>query len=248
MSLFLSATASAIAPGLLQASFMAAGGTPPYTYAVLAGGAGGSINASTGAYLSPLVIDNDPAKSYDTIQVTDGVAATATLQILVANVMGLFCEIIQHEMGLASDHIYIYNQKIFQPKDSSLYVAVGVLNSKPFGNTNTFDGSSVNSIQSVNMLDTLNVDLISRSNEALFRRAELLLALGSNYAEYQQEANGFFIGRLPPAGQFINLSELDGAAIPYRFRITINVQYFFRKVQAVPYFDDFATPEVQTEP
>jgi hypothetical protein len=55
-------------------------------------------------------------------------------------------------------------------------------------------------------------------------------------------------GGLPPGGQFVNLSMIDGDAIPYRFNISVNMQYFVRKVKAVAYFDDFADVEVTTEP
>jgi hypothetical protein len=127
---------------------------------------------------------------------------------------------------------------------------VSVLQCKPFANTNFADGSGsgLDSVQSINMVATLGIDVISRSNEALLRKEEVLMALASDYSQAQQEANSFNIGKLPMGGQFVNLSPVDGAAIPYRFNISVNIQYFKRKVKAVPYFDDFAPVEITTEP
>jgi hypothetical protein len=94
---------------------------------------------------------------------------------------------------------------------------------------------------------TLSIDIISRSNEALLRKEEILLALNSQYAESQQELNSFFIGTLPAGGQFVNLSYVDGAAIPYRYNISINIQYFVTTLKASPYYTDFQDPEITTQ-
>lgn len=217
------------------ASFLGLGGVAPYTYAVLAGGAGGSINLSTGIYTGPAQVSSDPIKAYDTIRVTDSAGATATAQILVGNALILFSDIIQNQMGLSSDRIWLWNQKVMQPTDSGLYIAISVPICRPFGSGNTIVNGI--QIQSVNMQATVDIDLISRGPEARDRKEEIILALNSVYAEQQQAANSFYIGKLPPRSQFLNLSNVDGAAIPYRYRISINMQYFIRKTQTAPYFD-----------
>lgn len=249
MSLSLSASVSAMGPAL-QTSVVGLGGVEPYVYSVDPDGAGGTIDADTGFYTSPLVVNPDVAKAYDTLRVTDANNDEATTQILVTDALGLFCEIIQKELGLDSDHIYLWDQKIMQPKDSGLYVAVGIQRCRPFGNTNQPDssGSGVDAVQSVNMLVTLSVDAISRGLEALRRKEEIIMALASDYSRFQQAANSFNIGTIPPGGQFVNLSHLDGSAIPYRFSISVNMQYFARRVKPVPYFDDFAAPQLNEEP
>lgn len=251
MSLHLTATRTAIGPGL-QSSFLASGGVEPYVYSVVPGGAGGTIengSANPGLYTAPAQANSNPRQAYDTIQVSDGNNDTATLQILVGSPLLLFLDILKTELGLNADHIYLWDQKIMQPTDSGLYVAISVIDSKPFGNTNRPDGSGagLDAVQSINMLDTLGIDIISRGPAARDRKAEVLLALNSNYAQTQQEANSFKIGQLPAGGQFVNLSEIDGAAIPYRFRINVNLQYFVRLVKGVPYYNDFEPVEVTTE-
>jgi hypothetical protein len=243
MSLFLRATKSALAPGL-TASFGAGGGVEPYVYTVAPDGAGGTIDSDTGLYTAPAIQNQSPKLQEDTIIVTDDNGDTAELPIKVCTPLELFCDIIQKEMGLADGRVYIYNQKYMEPKDNGLYVAVGIVNPKPFGNTNKMLDSG-ESEQSVNMMTSLLVNAISRGPEALNRKEEIIMALNSNYSQNQQAGNSFFVA--PITSNFVNLSEIDGAAIPFRFAMTVNIQYFVKKVKAEDYFDDFAEPEIETE-
>ena len=247
MTLSLISNVSAIGANLTT-YFLASGGVTPYLYSVIAGGAGGSIDSSTGQYSSPANVNSSPNFAYDTIQVTDASGATTTLKILVGTPLILLCDILQNQLGLSSDHIYLWDQKINQPQDYSLYIAVSVLHSKPFGNTRYWNGLTQQTIQSVNMLDTLQIDAISRGPAARDNRANILMALNSQYAEQQQEFNSFKIGSLPAHGNFINLSSIDGAAIPYRFQISINMQYFVKLIQSVNYYDTFNQPTVLVNP
>jgi len=245
MSLTLAQTLTAVGPGITS-SFVASGGTAPYTYSVRAGGAGGTINSSTGVYTAPASVPTKPTLLFDTIVVTDNVSATSQAQIFVGDPLLLFCEIIQNQMGLAVGRVYIYDQKIMQPTDNGLYVAVSVLGVKVFGNTNRHDGSGsgMNSTQSLNCAATLQLDVISRDTSALHLKEAVLLALNSDYSEQQQNANSFFIGKIPPSAQFNSLSQQDGAAIPYRFVISVVMQYFYTKTQAVGYATPASAPTV----
>lgn len=245
MILTLVSNVSAIGSGLTT-YFLASGGAEPYIYSVASGGAGGTINSSTGQYGSPDAVPSSVQSSYDVIIVTDDDGATASLPILIGSPLILFCDILQKQLGLASDHIYLWDQKLNEPKDYSLYIAVSTLFSKPFGNTNKFDPNTDSQIQTINMLDTLQIDLISRGPEARNKKANVLMALNSQYAEQQQEFNSFFIGKLPL--NFINLSQIDGAAIPYRFQISVTLQYFVKLVQSIDYYDTFEEPTLLINP
>jgi hypothetical protein len=98
------------------------------------------------------------------------------------------------------------------------------------------------------MLARVDIDIISRGPAARDRKEEVLLALNSIYAQQQQAANSLFFARLPAIGTgFINLSEVDGAAIPYRYRITVNMQYTFTKVKAAPFYSQFDPVEVAAD-
>ena len=133
--------------------------------------------------------------------------------------------------------MYFYNQKINLPRDQKLYIAVGVLNAKAFGNTNTKDPSGVGLVeeQVVNMQNILSVDIMSRSTDAFFRKEEVLMALNSQYSQNQQTANSFYIAKI--SSSFVNLSDQDGAAIPYRFNISVSMQYALKKSKPVSYYD-----------
>lgn len=242
----LSQTYYAVGPGQ-TVSFLASGGNDPYTYAVLPFpvGPGGTIDASTGVYTAPAVYDADPRKTFATIQATDDDGLTTTAEVMVATVPQLFCEILQRELGLARGRVYLWNQNIEQPTDSGLYIAVSILREKVFANSGKFTAAG-NFDQSTNVMATFGVDIISRGPEARDQKELVLMALFSQYAEQQMEKNCFFIGKLPAGGSFTNLSNPDGAAIPYRFHFDINVQYAVKKSKAVDYFDEFEDFEILT--
>lgn len=247
MAIALSQSVTAIGPGP-TAGFLASGGVAPYVYSVIVGGAGGTINSSTGVYHPPGVVNSDPSKAYDTIQVIDSLSAIATAQILVTTPLGLVCDIIQNQMNLAVGRVFLWDQKIFDPIDNDIYVVVGVLREKPFGNVIEFNGagSGLAGMQYCNVMTTLSIDAISRGPAARDRKEEIIMAFMSVYAQQQMEANSFSIGRIPVG--FINLSIQDGAAIPYRFNINVNVQYTVAKTVSVPYFDTFVQPSVTVNP
>lgn len=239
MSLALLSNATAMAPNGLTLPFIGTGGTAPYSYAILLGGAGGTINSS-GLYTSPY-----NTTGIDTIQVTDSLGATATREILIASPIELVCDIIQNEMGLSQGRVFLYNQKIFQPVDQGLFIAVGIVHCKPFGNTRSYSSTSgLDQLQSVNMQALINIEIISRSTDALERKEEVIMALKSLYAQQQQELNSFYIA--PITTGFQNLSFLDASSIPYRFSISTMINYMMTKQSAVPYYSSFSTAGVFT--
>lgn len=258
MSLSLVQTLSAVGPGITS-SFLASGGTAPYTYVVRSTPwqttqgqffpAGGSINSSSGLYTAPAAFPVNANAQYDQILVTDSstpTPLTAQASIMVGDPLLLFCDVIQQGLGLSTGRVYLWDQKMPMPTDSGLYVAVSVLTCKAFGNNNSHSssGGGLNSNQSVNMASTLQVDIISRDNSARLQKEGVLLALNSDYSEQQQNANNFYIGKLPPGAQFNNLSSQDGAAIPYRFVISVQIQYLYTATKAVGYMTPVTKPTV----
>lgn len=241
MSLILVANTQALAPNLFT-YFSGSGGVSPYNYQVLPRGIGGTINSTTGLYTAPNLTGQD------VIVVTDALGATASLPVMVGTPLDLLCDIIQKEMNLDQGQVYLWDQKINIPTDSRLYVAVGVLSCKPFSNNvRTKDSmSGLDAGQYANFLSTVSIDILSRGPEARLRKEEVILALNSIYAQSQQEINSFYVAKLTTA--FVNLSQIDGAAIPYQFNLSVNMQYCFTKTKAVPYYDQFLPASVTTEP
>lgn len=234
-------TATAIAPGN-KTSFKGSGGTAPYTYSVVSGG--GSIDASTGLYTAPSI----PSKGV-VIRAVDSSAptpASATAALKVSGPYKLFLDVIQNFMSLEDNQLYIYNQKVRMPEDDLLYIAVKILMDKPFSNINKTAPNGTSVIQTVNFNTMFMIDILSRTTEAMDRRHEVIMALQSVYSKQQQTLNGFAIAKLPTA--MLPLNSLEGSAIPFRFNITVGMQYAIQKINNVPYFDTFLDPDVQPDP
>lgn len=250
MSLVVLQNATNVAPGGVSVPFGATGGSEPYLYSVAPGGAGGSIDVD-GTYTSP---ENPLAVGVDTILVSDSsspAALTASATIVVNQPLALVADLIKTGLGLSRDQVYLFDQKFNVPNDSRLYVAIGVQSCRPFGNRPRYDGggsaeAALTAVQSVNMLATISLDVLSRSTEALYRKEQVLLALTSPYAQRQMALNSFFVA--PLSTGFVNLSLVEGPAIPYRFQILVSLQYFTRLAGPTEYFDQFGSVEVVTEP
>lgn len=247
MTLSVSQSATAItAYGV--ASFLGAGGAEPYLYEVVPGGAGGTIDPTTGAYIGPSSASSDPNFSYDTVRVTDYASEVVTTQIMVGTPLLLFAEIIQQEMGLTQERVALWDQKLFMPRDTGLWIAISVPSCKPFANVNRHaeNGGDLDSQQYISMQATVMVDVMSRGPAARDRKEEVVMAVMSDYATRQQDANSFYISKIP--SPFTNLSQLDGTAIPYRYQITFKMIYAVPKTRPAEYFEEFEDPTISTDP
>jgi hypothetical protein len=224
-----------------QTSFKAAGGTEPYTYAISDNKSGAYIDPVTGDYFAGITI------ATDTITVTDSsvVPIVVTTTISVLTTRHLICDIIQNQLDLTADRVYLWDQKIMQPKDFGLYVAVGVLSRKPFSNSRKTRPDGVSVIQSMNFQESISIDIISRGTDARDRKEEILMALNSVYSQQIQNQNSFFIA--PITTQIRNLSHQDGAAIPYRYHIDVTIMYSISKIKTVPYYDDIPSFEFMVD-
>ena len=246
MSLTILQNHSVIAGGV-STSFKASGGISPYTYSVISGGAGGSIDSITGLYTAPEV-NPDSRKKSDTVLVTDSTPVTpitGTAKISVVQPLSIFCDIIAKGLGLANDQVYLWDQKVNIPTDSRLYIAVGVGATKIFGNTvSEVDDGNGNLVESqtLNVQSMISIDIVSRGPEARDRREEVIFALGNTYSKQQQETNSLRIARV--AQSFINLSSEEGAGIPYRFNFSVALQYSKKKVGAISSYNTFPEFEI----
>jgi hypothetical protein len=235
------ATVPALAQGRTS-YFFASGGTPPYTYKVRSGGAGGAIDPSTGLYTAPELL------GIDTINAFDSLGALGSTSILIGDVIQLVGDILRSQMGLGVDQIWEWNQKEQVPNDSRFYISVRAMSDKPFANVThlgTAD-AGVTAFQFVRAQTTLQIDFFSRSQSIVPLRFNPLFAMQSIYSQQQQEANAFSLSALPRS--FLNLTEKQGAAILYWFSIHANVRYFVPKSGAVPYFSQFNPPLIYTDP
>lgn len=246
MSITIQQNLKAIAPNIIT-NFGCVGAVGAKAFSVLAGGAGGVIDASTGVYTAPQLSDYNPKKFIDTIQVEDSEGTKATTTIMVLPHLGLLAHIIQIEMGLQENQVQLYQQKYKVPNDERIYVAVGMLTAKAIASKKEYVDieTGLNEVVTTNWRCNAWIEIYSSTNLAFLRKEEVAAAIGSTYSEQIQEANNFKIGKLP--GQFNNVSSEQGPGIPYRFNITVPLLYTVSKTKPVPYFDNYEQPQFNVD-
>ncbi len=162
------------------------------------------------------------------------------------NPLEAICNILQAEMALDTDQVYFYQSKIQPITDERLYIAVGLGAMRPFSSISKnvpVTGGFTEEL-TVNMWAEITIDILSKTEVAMDVKESVIMALGSNYAKQVQEAQGMLIARI--SSSFNNLSELEGSTIPYRFQISVPVQYKKTKQKPIPYYDTFPANEVKT--
>lgn len=162
-------------------------------------------------------------------------------------------------MNVPQDRIFIRNDNFKIPNTDSLFIALGMVDSQIMSvssNTKCVNDELVEQ-QSTVMREAIQIDLLSRNNDALTRRAEVFNALASVYARQKQDEEEFTIFRIPRS--FVNNSRQEQGAMLHRYTIVINVHswYINEKVIATPsgdWYKEFSTsfhgddlPEVDFE-
>lgn len=171
-------------------------------------------------------------------------------------------ELIRAGMGLDKAHCVTYNQMVPVPPDDGIFVAVGILDSKPFasslsyaapGETAAADGVTaagpgLRERQTLNVREVFSVHLMSRDNSARRRRGDLIFALSNTRAVQVQEARGFQIARLPVG--FVDASEGEGAERLNRYNCTTVVLSAQEREGAVDFYDHLGAgnPALVTNP
>lgn len=154
----------------------------------------------------------------------------------------IIVNILNSELCLQTNHCWVRNQNELFPNTDELFIIVGMVDSRVIANVNEFNGSTLTETQSVQTIDHIQIDLLSRNLEALQRRWEVIAALNSIYAEQQQENNSFKIYEIP--NSFLNTSYAEGGSQINRFTIVISAQVWYIKTKLIAsiygdYFDEF---------
>jgi hypothetical protein len=164
----------------------------------------------------------------------------------MAEPIKLICDILQHQLDLDKEQVWIYNQKRDIPNDFKTYYVVEYIGQRIISNIRkefvTNDG--LMEYQSVHSLATIALDIFSRDPKAREARDQAIMALNSTYSQQVQEANGFQIAR--NSFQVTNASEVEGVAELTRYSISFNVTYMSETTKSIDYFDTF-DKEVITE-
>ncbi len=152
-------------------------------------------------------------------------------------------KIIRTELGLKQSNIWIQaqNRKI-PPQSDELYCIVGVVSFRPISSKSYFENEQEKQI--VYGRADVQIDLMSRSNEARNRRHEVLMALNSFYSQNVQDEECFRIFELPT--MFTNTSGLQGGSDINRFTLIIPTMVSETKTKSTNYYDTFRAT-VKTE-
>jgi len=178
----------------------------------------------------------------------------------------ILVDILKTEMSLDVSRVFVGNQNLKLPADNNIFVVVAMLHEKVLGSVNsTFEkviasnltDNSDNPIidnagnnitveaglnafferQEVVTRADIQIDILSRNDDARLRRWEIIAALGSIYSQQKQEENSFKIFRLP--NSFVNSSQAEGGSNINRFSITIPTLSWYRKDKLVTGYDYF---------
>lgn len=147
------------------------------------------------------------------------------------------CKIIQDNLELDDQHIYIFNQKYIMPTDKGLFVAVGIEGEQVInqGSDYKMDGGNYTQEQSLIKQGTLSIDVYSYDFSAIDKKDDVILALNSDMSQNMQDKYSFHIGTTPLS--INDVSEQDGTKIINRFNITFNIIYGKSKSNKSDYYN-----------
>ncbi|AWI10310.1 hypothetical protein [Ereboglobus luteus] len=159
--------------------------------------------------------------------------------------------IIAHEMALPVAQIALYEQGDPEPGQTvGLRIAIDILEKKVLNNNvrhETREGSSnFWEVQTMQVQELISINIFSTGQEAHERNHEIVLALGSTYAQQVQEKHGLHICRIPTAFTKAYAPELLTRANHYT--ITVNAQRAHKKEGNVDYYNQFQPVEIITQP
>lgn len=161
----------------------------------------------------------------------------------------IIADVLQTELGLDEGRVMLSNQKINIPTDGLFVVVSYVGPGRVIAcNSDTTDAGAAGllEIQTVNVLNMVQIDIMSFGNEARTRKDEIAMALRSVYSQQQQEKFSMQIARQP--GAMMDTSYLEGTQILSCYTTTIVTTSLNRKEKSVDFFDTFRGADLYTDP
>jgi hypothetical protein len=155
-------------------------------------------------------------------------------------------DILNNEMDMPQNAVWLRQQNRTIPNDNGLYIAVGLVSAQTIGNVTTMETISNEQceVNQVMQQEAIQIDLLSsaESNQAMLRNWEVVAALQGFYSQQLQELNNFKIFRVPRS--FIDTSSAEGGSMLQRYSITIMAFVWYRKQTLLnpplgDYYDDF---------
>lgn len=164
----------------------------------------------------------------------------------------IIIDIIRKEMELPSNQVVVRDMNFKIPQDQKIYVIVGMIDTQAYSAKSPTlktvqvgsDGEEVYEVQETQLNEYIQVDILSRSNQAILRKNDLILALNSIYSKQKQEEFNCKFSRLPRS--FVNSSYAEGGSQLNRFSLSFSCMTWYRKEKLLSatggnYYDDFDT-------
>jgi len=160
----------------------------------------------------------------------------------------IICDIIKNGMSLKEDQIWIQNQRRHIPEDKRLYIVVGIMASKSYGNNIDYDYSGITGVSGTTgttgiaydimtqyVRETIVIDIFSYTTEALERYSEVFGVLNSTYSEEIQTINAIRIAKIPIS--INDVSHIEGATQLNRMSLSLHVLRKYSNVISTNYYD-----------
>lgn len=181
---------------------------------------------------------NTTASSPDPTQ-----TAPATQSLIVGLLRGF--------MELDTQQVVVYNQKWKIPADDRLFITVSSMGpEKQYGATvdlhDSADGKALQEDIAIASREMIGVDIYSKSQAAVNRKEEVMMALASTACQQLCEQWALKIARIPMT--FVDLSAVEGTARLNRFQLTFAVLRTRTKSSLVQFYDQFQKPKLVIEP
>lgn len=155
--------------------------------------------------------------------------------------------LIRDYMGLEASRVVIYNQRRNIGTDGGLWITVGQMGVKTFGNNRRSESTSTGMAETVaqHVQEMISIDILSKDESALERWPEVVAALASTAAQQAQETYSMRFASLPSG--VTDVSVLEASAMLYRMNVTLNVLRSYNVTKSIDYYDTFAPVELHSE-
>lgn len=165
----------------------------------------------------------------------------------------VFVDVIRDFMGLSQGSVWIRDQNRKLPPDNGLYIIVGMVDSRPYSGKSEMEtryttGANPEPYQiqvtSTQVRENIQIDILSRSNQAILRKNDVYLALNSFASKQSQEKYAYKIARIPT--NFVNTSAAEGGSNINRFTMTVPCLVWYEHERVMQpndglYYDQFKT-------
>lgn len=148
----------------------------------------------------------------------------------------LICDIIKNGLDLDNDQIWVYNQRRSIPNDKRLYVVVGMISAKPYGNNFYFNGNQTTPTETLAqwMQELMSIHVFSYTTEVYQKYPMIIGSLVSSYSERLQEENALKIARVPMS--ISDTSHIEGASMLNRIAVSLQVLRKYSNILTTDYY------------